>query len=754
VQGGQQGQGNFPQATPQQAAEKQRQLALMMQQLQHQRMQQAAYARSQQQQVLDSQQASAPDPSRGQAIPPQSYGNPSSQMHGQSQQFTQQQAQEQYLQQQLQHYQNQNSNSGQMRPVTPSTKLPPIGMAQQSPMSRDPPQSHIPGPSSAQNPLFQDRRPSLSVNPMMQETMKQQQQQQQPPTTRPFPETVPPVPPVASTSSYPSRPDDRPPPAKRARYKVEYHPLVRDITTAGGWDLHALNQGREAQLRCYQNLEVEDFGKIDIEGLCMSLRCGLSHEVSYALTALAMLSMPGKGQDKGGLGLAHCGELLSDLVDLVDLNAFGERGWQGWSLSVDAPRGKQSRGSSRKDDPLTPVSSRSDSARMAHHAQDAAWALESTSTGYNLTLASQSASTLREAAEVEARSYSFLFDPVVTRNIERSKKRVDTSLVAINLLRNFSMMSDNFGPMTEYHDLLECLMRVCDLRMAKLPEQELDNDDPAVFTLMDLLRIRHDVLDTILNLAHDLDLSKLSTYAQRAIFDLLNSYISDVPCTNTSYRLTDDLFGETGRLVPARTEWAIEALTRITTKDCNRRCLRQLPAKSIVSSFHTLLRYLPLSIKDGYSINLVYPAASELLLRVVFCLYSLAWLSPLTVRTEIRDTTDAIPVLTLAVRRLMTLKPHPTSTIIVRRLMAVLGALNGASDELVDDGPAITFGANASVRGLNGWNDTKHCVQPGLLAGQEDLLTDMVMLASAQGVQLDAMTVDELEKAIWAKNSP
>lgn len=86
--------------------------------------------------------------------------------------------------------------------------------------------------------------------------------------------------------------------------------------------------------------------------------------------------------------------------------------------------------------------------------------------------------------------------------------------------------------------------------------------------------------------------------------------------------------------------------------------------------------------------------------------------------------------------------------------MAVLGVLNGASDELVDDGPSITFGANANVRGLNGWNDTKHCVQPGLLAGHEDLLTDMVLLASAQGVQLDAMTLDELEKAIWVKNSP
>lgn len=476
----------------------------------------------------------------------------------------------------------------------------------------------------------------------------------------------------------------------------------------------------------------------------MSLRSGLSHEVSYALTALAMLSMPGKGNDKGGLGLAHCGELLTDLVDLVELNAFGERGWKGWSESVDRKRPVEAE--------LAP--SLADSARHSQRKRTA-WNLDPPPTGYRPDLSSQSALALREAAEVEARSYTCLFDPDVSRKIGRSKKRVETVLVALNLLRNFSMMSDNFVPMTQYDDLMECLMRVCDLRLAEVPAREtINDDDPAVFTLLDLLRIRHDVLDTVLNLAHDLDLSRLSTYAQRAIFDLLNSYILDIPCTNAAHRFTDVLFSNPARLVPSRTEWAIEALTRITTRDCNRRCLRQLPSDKIVSSFETLLRYLPLSIKDSYSINATYATASEILLRVVFCLYSLAWLSPLPVRTQLRGTTDAIPVLSLAARRLMSLKPHPSSTIILRRLMAVLGVLNGAADELVDDGPSITFGANASVRGLNGWNDVKHCVQPGLLAGHEDLLTDMVMLASAQGVQLDAMTFDELEKAIWVKNSP
>lgn len=738
TQGGQGMQGgNFPQLTGQQQADKQRQLSIMMQQLQQQRLQQQAYARQQQamaqaqamqSQTLQGQGSQDRPQSRGQA--PQS--SPFNQAPNQTPQLHQQQ---QFQEQQIPYQLQQNSNQNQ-RPITPSTK-PPIGIPEQSPL-RHTPQSQ-PSIPSVQKPFPEQQQP---VNP------------QAPPKdftpSRNFSGSTgfPSAPPSASTSTF-SRPHDAPPPAKRARYKVEYHPLVREVTTAGGWDLHTLNVAREKQSRYHKNLEVEDLGAIDIEGLCMSLRSGLNHEVSYALTALAMLSMPGKGNDKGGLGLAHCGELLSDLVDLVELNAFGERGWKGWSESVDRAISVEPKG----EDQLP--ASVSDSARHPQRQKATAWKLESPPTGYQPNLAHQSASALREAAEVEARSYTCLFDSGVSRKIGRSKKRVETVLVAINLLRNFSMMSDNFVPMTQYDDLMECLMRVCDVRLAKVPAQEaISDDDPAVFTLMDLLRIRHDALDTVLNLAHDLDLSRLSAYAQRAIFDLLNSYILDIPVTNASHRFTDVLFSNSARLVPSRTEWAIEALTRITTRDCNRRCLRQLPSDKIVSSFQTLLRYLPLSIKDSYSINATYATASEILLRVVFCLYSLAWLSPLPTRTQLRETTDAVPVLSLAARRLMTLKPHPTSTIILRRLMAVLGVLNGASDELVDDGPSITFGANANVRGLNGWNDTKHCVQPGLLAGHEDLLTDMVLLASAQGVQLDAMTLDELEKAIWVKNSP
>jgi hypothetical protein len=726
-----QGQGNFQQLTEQQQADKQRQLAIMMQQLQHQRLQQQAYAR--QQQAMVQAQTMQGQAMQGQAMQGQAMQGQA--MQGQAMQGQGSQDRPQSRgQPQSSPFNQQNPNHGQQRPITPSTK-PPIGIPEQSPL-RHTPQSQ-PSIPPVQKPFPEQQQPANPRAPPKDFTPSRQFS-----GSTGFPS----APPSASTSTF-SRPHDAPPPAKRARYKVEYHPLVREITTAGGWDLHTLDVAREKQSRYHKNLEVEDLGAIDIEGLCMSLRSGLNHEVSYALTALAMLSMPGKGNDKGGLGLAHCGELLSDLVDLVELNAFGERGWKGWSESVDRdsvePKG---------EDQLP--ASVSDSARH-QRPKETAWKLESPPTGYQPNLAHQSASALRQAAEVEARSYTCLFDSGVSRKIGRSKKRVETVLVAINLLRNFSMMSDNFVPMTQYDDLMECLMRVCDVRLAKVPEQEaISDDDPAVFTLMDLLRIRHDTLDTVLNLAHDLDLSRLSAYAQRAIFDLLNSYILDIPVTNASHRFTDVLFSNSARLVPSRTEWAVEALTRITTRDCNRRCLWQLPSDKIVSSFQTLLRYLPLSIKDSYSINATYATASEILLRVVFCLYSLAWLSPLPTRTQLRETTDAVPVLSLAARRLMTLKPHPTSTIILRRLMATLGVLNGASDELVDDGPSITFGANASVRGLNGWNDTKHCVQPGLLAGHEDLLTDMVMLASAQGVQLDAMTLDELEKAIWVKNSP
>lgn len=762
--------------TPQQQAEKQRDLTLIVQQLQQKRMQQAAYL---QQQQLAAAQSQAQVQTQG-----QSQGQGQGQGDSQSQNFQAGLGQSrpqnmQYQPSQSPHQQShfpsqtqQNLQQSQhQRPITPTTRLPTQGIASGSPAGPVPLQSHTPSQSSAQNANFQlnqQQMPNIQTNTFLPPDQTQSMMSSSAGLPTSQPRSRPSTADALSRNPYNNVAATRP--TKRARYKVEYHPLSRDLTSSGGWDIPLMNRARENQTRYYRPLEVEDLGKIDIEGLCMSLRSGLAHEVSYALTALAMLSMPGKGNDKGGLGLAHCGDLLSDLVDLVDLNVFGERGWAGWEEDL------RERQAEEDEETVVPDSPGSDdSARLGKRRRiidDDKEPPPKSTVESLLQLDTLSASTLREAASIEARSYTTMFDPDVCRTLDRYKKRVQTSLVAINLLRNFSMMSDNFGPMTSYPALMECLLRACDLRLAQIPtpssEEDIDEDDtPAVFILLDILRIRHDVLDTIMNLASDLDLSKFSTYAQQAIFDLLNSYILDIKCVNPSQRFTDVLFGGYigGRIVPARTDWAIEALTRLVARDRNRRCLRRLPTRSIMASFQTLLRYLPLSVTDGYSVNHAYTAASEFLLRVVFCLYSLAWMSPLPVRAALREQTDAVATLSLAVRRLMTLPPHPTSTILLRRLVAVLGALNGA-DELASgsdvSGAAvagagkgiISFGANASIRGVSGWKDAGHSVHPGLLASQEDLLTDMILLANAQGVLLDRATVDDLEKVIWARSSP
>ncbi|KAJ9102477.1 hypothetical protein QFC21_002877 [Naganishia friedmannii] len=776
----QQGSPNV-QLAAQQQDEKQRKLAYMVQQLQQKRMQQAAYL--QQQQIAAAQgQAQAhgqgQSQRQGQA---QGDGQPQNFQAGLGQSRTQNipyQPSPSPHQQSAHHFSSQNhqqnqQQSHQQRPTTPSTRLPSQGIASGSPAGPVPPPSQTPSQSSAQNPNYQsNQQPTLNIQPNT--FLPPDQTQTTATRSADLPasqfQSIPSTAATSSQSAY-EDPSSVARPTKRARYKVEYHPLSRDLTTSGGWDIPLITRAREKQARYYRPLEVEDLGKIDIEGLGMSLRSGLANEVSYALTALAMLSMPGKGNDKGGLGLAHCGDLLSDLVDLVDLNVFGEHGWAGWEEGLREREAEEDEETVVPDSPASDDSARLGKRRRTRDDEDPC---PKSTVESLLQLDTLSAATLREAAAVEARSYTTMFDPDVCRTLDRYKKRVQTSLVAINLLRNFSMMSDNFGPMTTYPELMECLLRTCDLRLAQLPPSSFegegeDGDTPAVFMLLDILRIRHDVLDTIMNLANDLDLSKLSSYAQQAIFDLLNSYILDIQCINPSHRFTDVLFGgySGGRLVPARTEWAIEALTRIVTRDCNRRCLRQLPTKSIMASFQTLLRYLPLSVTDGYSINHAYTAASEFLLRVVFCLYSLAWMSPLPVRAALREDTDAVATLSLAVRRLMTLPPHPTSTIILRRLVAVLGALNGADELAPDSGSGvsgaagsgagkgtISFSANASIRGVSGGKDASHSVQPGLLAGHEDLLTDMIMLANAQGVLLDRATVDELEKVIWVRNSP
>lgn len=67
------------------------------------------------------------------------------------------------------------------------------------------------------------------------------------------------------------------------RRKIEYYPLERELETYGGRDLHVLEDGwsQRKPLR-----DGNEWGRVDIEAVTMTLRSRISTEVSYALTTL------------------------------------------------------------------------------------------------------------------------------------------------------------------------------------------------------------------------------------------------------------------------------------------------------------------------------------------------------------------------------------------------------------------------------------------------------------------------------------
>jgi SWI/SNF chromatin-remodeling complex subunit SWI1 len=95
--------------------------------------------------------------------------------------------------------------------------------------------------------------------------------------------------------------------------------LERELETHGGRDLHILEDdwSQRKPLR-----DVNEWGRVDVEAVTMSLRSRISTEVSYALTTLTLISTM-KGQAPGtGFPIAQCEDLMEELLDLLEEEAF------------------------------------------------------------------------------------------------------------------------------------------------------------------------------------------------------------------------------------------------------------------------------------------------------------------------------------------------------------------------------------------------------------------------------------------------
>ncbi len=523
---------------------------------------------------------------------------------------------------------------------------------------------------------------------------------------------------------------------------MEYRPIERDITTYGGWDLAQVEREHKIAKQYITPATVEDLGDVDLESLGMSLRSRLGSEVSYALTVLAMLSMPGEGDDKGGLALHHCGDLLQDLVELAEDAAFGEDGWADWSerANVGASdlimmEGDEAVGNATSWQSLIKGKWRASYTTLtklaANREQDCVSFL------HGLWSDGESSRMAVRRSLIQQESAIF------------NHRRSDIAMVAINLLRNFSMMNDNYTHMANNVEFLNLIARICDLRLVTIPGGRLERgaNGPANFTLSDLVRLRRDALDVFWNLGENMDLTVLPEDTSIRLFDLLASFLSDSELSASSSLSSGD-FHETQ---VSQTTWlldsALTALSRIGLRDCNRRVMRRLEADWIVDVFTSVLALLPSTHADFMRVR-QSPLAIDMQHRLGFCLYNLAFAASLEVRARLRSIPGTLSVLTRVIKS-YSAYAHTIGNISLhvasRRLIETISVLNGP-DELTGAGRNISFGGAASERGLKGWNDSSaSCIEPGLLAHQEDFVIDMIF-----SQELDSEVFAELDRAVWA----
>jgi hypothetical protein len=310
----------------------------------------------------------------------------------------------------------------------------------------------------------------------------------------------------------------------------------------------------------------------------------------------------------------------------------------------------------------------------------------------------------------------------------------------MNLLRNFSLMNDNYKFMCSSEAFLNLVGRVTDLRLADVPHNPAAASD-AIFSLPDVMRLRKDALQILNNLALDINLEKVPLETAARYMNLLNSFLDDEFIANPFVRL-----GEFGRdikqaEIPPHIDMAIEAVARIGVFDYNRMVLRRLPEDDLFRTFMSATRLLPLTVHD-----VIRDRSSAHWLdfhqKVATAVYNLAFLATPRLRSRMRCSPGTVALLARVVRHFSATPGPAPMAVIIRRIGEALGALNSNHD-VYDAAVGMTFGANA---GVSGWRMAQgESAEPGLLACQEDLALQIAYRReyAENGVLRD------LERAIW-----
>ncbi|KAH9946784.1 hypothetical protein B0H21DRAFT_382456 [Amylocystis lapponica] len=529
------------------------------------------------------------------------------------------------------------------------------------------------------------------------------------PSTGPTRSSVPP----AGASSNPSTPvgatlsrSQRQP----SRRKIEYIPFAREVDTAGGRDLEAIqNESARASHRPFKGMD--HWGRVDVNAVTMSLRSRISTELSYGLTTFTLLTQMRGNHKDAGFPIVQCPDLLDEVLDLLEDIAF------------DATEDEQS--SNDADDLPLP--------RIRTHRELVNALIEDETRPFSALHARQGAK-----------------DP----NLGPRQRPAVAVLAIMNILRNLSVAPENQEHLAKHARLLPIMFRLCSL--ARSDPSHLPTPASPVLSLSDLLAVRKDAVYFLVNCASFVSFSQRSPDSDsksnirdvRRAFELLSSFVTDQ--TEAVSPFTCVLQSGIPPAVhqphpPYLADLALEAFTRLIQPDETRKILSQaIPREWLWGVMEALVHRLPVSDHDFKVVMRdVWISYIE---KIVMMIYSLAFLAPPDVKQRVKTDRSLgfTKILLRMVRRFMI---HSTQDMRTYFIICARRAVEAV--KLIDDGedsfdtsqstmPTLTFGVGY---GEHGENRTEKGM--GLWSGyQEEINWGLMMLREVDGqmfAELDSL---------------
>ncbi|KAF9569712.1 hypothetical protein CPC08DRAFT_701603 [Agrocybe pediades] len=524
-----------------------------------------------------------------------------------------------------------------------------------------------------------------------EDTLKRARQKTDPPESNPGLNSIGPDNRVRGRSVSQSAPsvnpsaNSRPQPTRR---KIEYVPLARDVQSYGGRDLQAFDQEWNAVVPRRPIRDINDWGTIDIECLCMSIRSRLSIELSYALTTFTVLSTM-RGQTPGsGFPIAQTPDLLEELLDLVEELAFD-------SEPEDIPT------TNMPEQPCR-IYTNKELVDVVHNTQSRPFAVLETDQG-----------SKNPALGPQQRPGNII-------------------MAIVSILRNLSLIMDNADYFAQHPRMLDILLRLCLV-------EEVEGSGPSPvsknISLSDLLILRKETLAILMGMAPTMafPISPTTCRTARRVFNLLASYLVD-PSEALPPLASVQLAGvapSPSRRPSLLADIALETFSRFSQNDANRQLLsKAVPSSSLWLLLSMLVHRLPVVDAD-----FIFMQQREYWLsfveKIVMSIYSLVFLAPYELKQRIKnDRSLGLKSITLRMVRKAIGMPNVDRNMFMvcaQRAVGTLKLLDKAEESLDNSEttmPVLSFGM-----GFADADDSGAEKGTGMLGASRDSSLEMLMTA-------------------------